>query len=409
MCKNKLFFLLLCIVIFYTATVPLAAAYELTTGRITVDDENITAIPIPKNAEYRFKASDFPDTTHIVLLELPGASSGSLSLGGSEIMLYDRIPKRQFEKLIFLPALGFTGNAAVVFRTEDDSPKNHIINLSYTEPDVLAPKAENISAETLKNISCYGTLKITENSNVEVVTPPRRGTLEVSGNNFVYSPNENITGTDSFDFVAVDENGLRGETATAVISINKSNSPGFSDIKETFAEYPVTKLFELGYLTGENINGERYFGPDENLSKAEYTMLIKSAVDNAANPSVTESIDGAQETAAVLKTGLIKGDENQNLRLDENISRADAAVIIASALEIAPIENGKFSDKLPAYAEKQINALEKAGIFYGYGDGTFRPENKITKAEAAVIAVRAMDYKKNLAAEAKSVFSLFKK
>ncbi|MDW0116707.1 S-layer homology domain-containing protein [Sporosarcina thermotolerans] len=50
-----------------------------------------------------------------------------------------------------------------------------------------------------------------------------------------------------------------------------------------------------------------------------------------------------------------------------------------------------FKDTNGHWAEPFINAAVERGIFKGYADGTFRPEEKLTRAQAAAVIVRALN------------------
>ena len=45
------------------------------------------------------------------------------------------------------------------------------------------------------------------------------------------------------------------------------------------------------------------------------------------------------------------------------------------------------------WAENAMNTWMDHGIILGYGDGTTRPDNNITRAELAVILDRVMEYR----------------
>jgi hypothetical protein len=50
---------------------------------------------------------------------------------------------------------------------------------------------------------------------------------------------------------------------------------------------------------------------------------------------------------------------------------------------------GSFSDVGGHWAEDWIEQLKAEGITSGYPDGTYRPENQVTRAEMAVFLVNA--------------------
>lgn len=51
-----------------------------------------------------------------------------------------------------------------------------------------------------------------------------------------------------------------------------------------------------------------------------------------------------------------------------------------------------FKDTQGHWAEKHIEKLKKAGIVNGHADGTFRPDEPITRAEVAVMVANALTY-----------------
>ncbi|MCM3489807.1 S-layer homology domain-containing protein [Alkalihalophilus marmarensis] len=74
-----------------------------------------------------------------------------------------------------------------------------------------------------------------------------------------------------------------------------------------------------------------------------------------------------------------------------------AIILLVTAL--APINaganNASFSDINGHWAEEDIVALAEAGIVNGYVDGTFRPNNEITRSEFVKLVVDAFDLKSN--------------
>lgn len=78
------------------------------------------------------------------------------------------------------------------------------------------------------------------------------------------------------------------------------------------------------------------------------------------------------------------------------LSREMLAIIISKAkrLDLSPPQKDVFKDVSKTYwAAKFINAVQSSGIMHGYGDGTFKPNNIVTKTEAAQIisAAATMD------------------
>ena len=75
------------------------------------------------------------------------------------------------------------------------------------------------------------------------------------------------------------------------------------------------------------------------------------------------------------------------------ITRAEAAVIIGR-IYTDNVNNGNttnFTDssEFELWAKEYINKTAAMGIVKGYEDGSFKPRNNITRAEAAVMIFRA--------------------
>lgn len=90
--------------------------------------------------------------------------------------------------------------------------------------------------------------------------------------------------------------------------------------------------------------------------------------------------------------GVISGDGDGNFRPNDSITRAEFAKIIATANKYTEQKALDFSDV--STDDWYYDALSKsvtAGIINGYTDGTFRPDNKISREEAAAIIARAYD------------------
>ena len=75
---------------------------------------------------------------------------------------------------------------------------------------------------------------------------------------------------------------------------------------------------------------------------------------------------------------------------EKPMTRAEAAQMFYNLLLDRDVENSAaFTDVAPgAWYEKAVNALASLGIITGYEDGTFRPENTITRAEFVTMAMR---------------------
>lgn len=104
--------------------------------------------------------------------------------------------------------------------------------------------------------------------------------------------------------------------------------------------------------------------------------------------------DGQKED--LYNLGIMIGDENGDLRLNDNITRAEAAKMMCISGNISlpsDVKENIFSDVAPEHwAYKYIYAAREHNIVNGDGNGSFRPESNITNEEIVKIIVCLLGY-----------------
>ncbi|MGI2298184.1 S-layer homology domain-containing protein, partial [Paenibacillus sp. GXUN7292] len=94
--------------------------------------------------------------------------------------------------------------------------------------------------------------------------------------------------------------------------------------------------------------------------------------------------------ASLVQQKIILGYSDGTYRASEKLNRAQAAIILARALQLnlEMADNPGFQDVNESSTYyKPIAAVVSAGIFQGYSDGTFKPHQLLTRAEMAKILV----------------------
>lgn len=103
----------------------------------------------------------------------------------------------------------------------------------------------------------------------------------------------------------------------------------------------------------------------------------------------------AAEDIDVLTSKLIVfGMTESRFDLNRDITRAEFAGLVVRSLGLdTNSTSSTFSDvEAGKWYAKEVAAAADAGIVYGYPDGTFRPNDLITRQELASMVVRAMEY-----------------
>lgn len=113
--------------------------------------------------------------------------------------------------------------------------------------------------------------------------------------------------------------------------------------------------------------------------------ILLSAICVSALPLSEEQITYLAEN------GIMAGDPDGNLRLDDAVTRAEASKVLSVAFDINSAADESFTDvDTLHWANGYIAAMKTAGIINGYPDGTFRPENNISYAEFIKMTVEAI-------------------
>ena len=151
--------------------------------------------------------------------------------------------------------------------------------------------------------------------------------------------------------------------------------------------------YVIGYSDG-NVR------PNANVSRAEtatiFFRLLKSDIRDGnltADNGFSDVSDGQWHNKAIstmAKLGIVKGRRADNFDPDASITRAEFAAICAR-FNTKPVENsGSFSDISGHWAENEIERAAAFGWISGYPDGTFRPDARITRAEAMTMINRVL-------------------
>lgn len=161
----------------------------------------------------------------------------------------------------------------------------------------------------------------------------------------------------------------------------------------------------------DKLNGDDHFAyvigypdgkvhPEGNISRAEtatiFFRLLKSDIRDGnltADNDFSDVSDGQWHNKAVstmAKLGIVKGRRADSFDPDASITRAEFAAICAR-FNTKPVENsGSFSDISGHWAENEIERAAAFGWISGYPDGTFRPDARITRAEAMTMINRVL-------------------
>lgn len=196
--------------------------------------------------------------------------------------------------------------------------------------------------------------------------------------------------------------GINGREETIYVT---ENGNLFRDVP-TNAWYASTvdRAVCLGLFKGV---GNYRFAPEQGVTRAMFVTVLYRLMQ-------TQGADVSYETAASFpdaekqwyadalswgsENDIIKGYNDGTFRPDQQITREEMCVMLARALQwyglTIPEGTTDFSDsdKISVWAKADVIGMTALEIVCGYTDASFRPQNTATRAEAATVLLRAYDF-----------------
>ena len=152
------------------------------------------------------------------------------------------------------------------------------------------------------------------------------------------------------------------------------------------------------YIIGYGNNDVR---PQNNITRAEVaTIFFRLLTDATRTANMTKSNsyndvkDGDWFCCAVStlsKMGIIKGYEDGSFKPNDPISRAEFAAIAARFAPDGDKTPATFADVTSHWAKDEISIAANHGWIKGYEDGSFKPDQKITRAETMTLVNRVLN------------------
>ena len=100
----------------------------------------------------------------------------------------------------------------------------------------------------------------------------------------------------------------------------------------------------------------------------------------------------SQYIEALAARNIIQNDDEGKFYPNQNITRAEFAVMMARALDIQPSTETNFNDIRGKSYESEVQALYEIGIIKGTNPTTFNPNSTLTRQQAAMIVERMFEY-----------------
>ena len=176
----------------------------------------------------------------------------------------------------------------------------------------------------------------------------------------------------------------------------------FSDIIGQWYEDTVTNAVSKGWIKGYE---DGTFKGDNDITRAEFVAVINRMLDNTTSSTKNMFTDVAsndwyyEDILKAINLGIINGYEDGTFKPNDNITREDAILVIS---RLNGLENAT-SNLIPSdinsasdYAREAVFKLYNLRIVRGDENGKINPHNNITRAEAVTIIERTYNTINNL-------------
>ena len=434
----------------FTFTLTLSKNGEIIPGEVTYGDltfkdgkytftlkhnGSVTITGIPAGLDYTVTESDNNGYTVTVNGEKTATAKGIIKAGETSTAAF-----KNTKNYVYPPnppimdeiTVEITGNSdSVVYDGAEHSVKGYTVKISdprYTEADfTFTGKAEasgvnagtyemGLKAEQFKNTNArFTNVKFVIKADGVLTITPKELTI-TAGSKTEYGPTP-VTCDEWTVSGLVAGDKVESVKITGIQSVPGSspNVPSDAVIKNAKGE-DVTKNYAIKYVNGtltmlEVLNKEDHFNyiigtpeglslPTANVTRAEVaTIFFRLMTDDAR--AKFDSLDNNFSDVAkgkwynraistLANAGIIKGDPAGTYRPGDPITRAEMAAIIARFGDFK--EGGKtFSDISGHWAQKYIELAASNGWINGNPDGTFKPNNNITRAETVAMINRVLD------------------
>jgi hypothetical protein len=150
--------------------------------------------------------------------------------------------------------------------------------------------------------------------------------------------------------------------------------------------YPDNTVQPLGKITREEVAAVFY-----RLLEDEYRETIKT--DRSDFPDVSLDRWSSKHIGTLASVDIIIGYPDGNFQPGNTITRAELATIASKFDNLSPFEDNSFSDIEGHWANKYINSAAQKGWVSGYPDGTFKPDQAITRAEFMTLVNKVLERK----------------
>ncbi len=188
-----------------------------------------------------------------------------------------------------------------------------------------------------------------------------------------------------------------GASGGTTIPSAPSGGSSYSDLSSShWASEAFAALSKTGVIGGYTDGTVK---PEKEITRAEYAKMLVTllGLDISDSSVIFADVPPSHWAAAVIaaasKAGFITGN-NGSFNPDDIITRQDAAIILARAAKLSSTNETTFidNDSISDYARNAAAAVQEAGLMNGTGDGRFAPDEGVAYTALIKTLVSFLEY-----------------
>ena len=346
------------------------------------------------------------DFDGVRITRLPESSLGILMQAGRRVRVGQEIKRRALATLLFVPASAKIREADFGFELiAGGSGAGCRFVMRFISGSNEAPTTDGaVTVSTQSGIGLHGRMsgKDADGDGLEFIPVvfPKQGALRMTNRatgEYIYTPLGDYVGYDSFTYVVRDEYGNFSPPCEIKVNVTERlSSVVYADMTGR-SEYGAAVVMDaLGIMSGKTVGEICYFMPNERVTRAEFLAMAMKICGVIPTPGGSPFFDDGADVPEVYREyvayaavcGIVDGDFNGKaliFRPNDTVTKEEAAVIMARLLGIGAggeeVEYSPFAE-VSVHALPHVYAMCVLGIF-DFGDAGFYGSDTLTRAEVA--------------------------
>ena len=183
------------------------------------------------------------------------------------------------------------------------------------------------------------------------------------------------------------------EQARAPFTAAAPPCPTFPDVAGSVHAGAIRSLLGAGVVAGFP---DGTYGPRLPVTRGQLATVVSGAGD-LPDPGGATGFDDvapgqvhAEGVRTLVAAGAVDGFRDGTFRPNQPVSRGQVAKVLASLLDVESTRTDCFADLGSSVHAADVCALADLGLAAGFGDGTYGPDRAVTRGQAASLVTRAL-------------------